>query len=244
MPEEYVMPALRRDFHYVCPKPLFFLPACLRTCLPDRNQRPARYQLQKIPAGIKPNRRSIRLPGYDYAPAGWYFVTVCCKDRAHLFGEVVRAYGIRPQEAEVILSQLGWIVQEEWLKTAELRPEVELGEFVVMPNHFHANDCNVGADPCVGPCLPVAPDGPVSQQEITGFSNQGEHAGSPLHRVIQWFKTMVTNQFIRNVKQLGWNPFEDIIWQRNYYEHIIRNAVRANCNSPLHPEQPGAMAGG
>jgi REP element-mobilizing transposase RayT len=89
-------------------------------------------------ADVKPNRRSIRLPGYDYASAGWYFVTIICHNRKHLFGEVVGAYGIRPQDPEVILSRLGTIVQEEWLKTAELRPEVELGEFVVMPNHFHA----------------------------------------------------------------------------------------------------------
>ena len=47
--------------------------------------------------------------------------------------------------------------------------------------------------------------------------------GSPLHRVIQWFKTMTTNEFIRNVKNHGWEPFENKIWQRNYYEHIIRN---------------------
>ena len=86
---------------------------------------------------MKPKRRSIRLPGYDYASAGWYFVTIICHKRQHLFGEVVRAYGIRPQDPEVILSQLGTIVQEEWLKTPELRHEVELGEFVVMPNHFH-----------------------------------------------------------------------------------------------------------
>ena len=90
------------------------------------------------------NRRSIRLPGYDYASAGWYFVTIISHKRKPLFGEIVRAYGtcppwrIRPDDSKVILSQLGRIVQEEWLKTAELRPEVELGEFVVMPNHFHA----------------------------------------------------------------------------------------------------------
>ena len=89
-------------------------------------------------ASMNPNRRSIRLPGYDYASAGWYFVTIICHKRQRLFGEVVRAYGIRPQEPKVILSRLGMFVEEDWLKTAELRPEVELGEFVVMPNHFHA----------------------------------------------------------------------------------------------------------
>ena len=51
----------------------------------------------------------------------------------------------------------------------------------------------------------------------------GEHAGSPLHRVVQWFKTMSTNEYIRGVKNLGWPPFNGKLWQRNYWEHIIRN---------------------
>jgi REP element-mobilizing transposase RayT len=52
---------------------------------------------------------------------------------------------------------------------------------------------------------------------------QGEHTGSPLHRVVQWFKTMTTNEYIRGVKTLGWKPFNKRLWQRNYYEHIIRS---------------------
>jgi putative transposase len=51
----------------------------------------------------------------------------------------------------------------------------------------------------------------------------GEHIGSPLHRVMQWFKTMSTNEYIRGVKNLGWPPFAGKLWQRNYYERIIRN---------------------
>ncbi len=51
----------------------------------------------------------------------------------------------------------------------------------------------------------------------------GEHTGSPLHQVIQWFKTMTTNEYIRGVKQRGWAPFPGKLWQRNYYEHIVRN---------------------
>jgi REP element-mobilizing transposase RayT len=51
----------------------------------------------------------------------------------------------------------------------------------------------------------------------------GEHIGSPLHRVIQWFKTMTTNEYIRGVKTLGWKPFDKKLWQRNYYEHIVRD---------------------
>ena len=51
----------------------------------------------------------------------------------------------------------------------------------------------------------------------------GEHAGSPLHRVLQWFKTMSTNEYIRGVKNNNWIPFDGKLWQRNYWEHIIRD---------------------
>ena len=53
----------------------------------------------------------------------------------------------------------------------------------------------------------------------------GEHTGSPLSSVVRWFKTMSTNEYIRGVKQLGWPPFDRKLWQRNYYEHIIRDDV-------------------
>ena len=51
----------------------------------------------------------------------------------------------------------------------------------------------------------------------------GEHIGSPLHSVVQWFKTMTTNAYINGIKQHGWQPFNTRFWQRNYYEHIIRD---------------------
>ncbi|MBN1144823.1 MAG: hypothetical protein JXA72_10385, partial [Bacteroidales bacterium] len=55
------------------------------------------------------------------------------------------------------------------------------------------------------------------------FGVEGEHLGSPLFRVIQWVKTMSTNEYIRNVKSNGWKPFDRKLWQRNYHEHIIRD---------------------
>ncbi|MGB9853103.1 MAG: transposase, partial [Candidatus Kapaibacteriota bacterium] len=63
--------------------------------------------------------------------------------------------------------------------------------------------------------------------------------GSPLHKIVQWFKTMTTNEYIRNVKNNGWEPFDKKLWQRNYYEHIIRNEKELNkireyiINNPL-----------
>jgi hypothetical protein len=101
----------------------------------------------------------------------------------------------------------------------------------------------VGADPCVcpitDPCVcpintqtndlsqtrDISKTHGISQtHDISqSFGIEGEHMGSPLHRVIQWFKTMTTNEYIRNVKSIGWKPFDVKLWQRNYYEHIIRN---------------------
>jgi REP element-mobilizing transposase RayT len=78
--------------------------------------------------------------------------------------------------------------------------DINIISYVVMPNHFHAIIANAA---------------------VTNY--QGEHAGLPLHHVVQWFKTMTTNEYIRGVKMLGWKPFNKRLWQRNYYEHIIRD---------------------
>ena len=80
----------------------------------------------------KHRRRSIRLPGYDYTQPGAYFVTICTHNREPLFGQVVDG-------DVVVLNQWGQVVWEEWFKTAQVRPYVELfeNEFVVMPNHIH-----------------------------------------------------------------------------------------------------------
>lgn len=69
------------------------------------------------------------------------------------------------------------------------------------------------------------------QREPEGLDENtdlGEHSGSPLSAVVQWFKTMSTNEYIRGVKQLGWPPFDRRLWQRNYYERIIRNQLAYN----------------
>ena len=74
----------------------------------------------------------------------------------------------------------------------------------------------------------------LGEREITGKQDAdenddgervllGEHIGSPLHGVLQWFKTMTTNEYIRGVKTLGWQRFNRKLWQRNYWEHIIRD---------------------
>jgi REP element-mobilizing transposase RayT len=160
---------------------------------------------------MKPNRRSIRLPGYDYARAGWYFLTICCHNRAHLFGEIVGAYGIRPEitEPTMKLNEFGIIAQNEWLKTADIRANVELGEFVIMPNHMHA---------IVG--LSGLSEWQNHQSGINDapgvFNTPLRSPSQTIGAIVRGYKSAVTRQ----LRQLGQNGN---IWQRNYYEHIIRN---------------------
>lgn len=90
------------------------------------------------------HRRSIRLSGYDYRAAGAYFITICAHEKRPVFGTM--------RNDKIMLNVYGKIVEEEWLRTAELRPNIDLDEWVIMPNHFHAIvvithqvDANVGA---------------------------------------------------------------------------------------------------
>ena len=76
-----------------------------------------------------PNRKSTRLKNYRYDSFGLYFITICCDQKKALFGKV--------EEQEVQLNELGRIVEEEWKKTEVIRENVQLYEYIVMPNHFH-----------------------------------------------------------------------------------------------------------
>ena len=161
----------------------------------------------------KHHRKSIRLKGYDYSQAGLYFITICCQNKVHLFGNVINK--------QMILNDAGKMI-EKWFNELQNKfPDVKCHEMVVMPNHIHFIIENVGS---VGADLRVCPnDSNISKTEKRVSEILGEHAGSPLHRVLQWFKTMSTNEYIRGVKNNNWIPFDGKLWQRNYWEHIIRN---------------------
>ncbi|MBW4484708.1 MAG: transposase [Tildeniella torsiva UHER 1998/13D] len=190
------------------------------------------------------HRQSIRLRGFDYSSAGAYFITLCTQNRACLFGDIA--------DGVIVLNSAGQMVNDWWLALNQKFPGIQTDESVVMPNHFHGiiviNPPPVGADPrvCPDPDIEDATDG-----ELPHSRDWGEHIGSPLLRVMQWFKTMTTNYYIRGVKENGWPPFEKRVWQRNYYDHIIRNEadltrIQAYIrNNPalwqvdqLHPQNP------
>lgn len=74
-------------------------------------------------------RQSIRLKDYDYAQAGGYFITICAWNRESIFGDI--------KDGKFLPNHLGEIVVEEWRKSPEIRQEITLDEFTLMPNHFH-----------------------------------------------------------------------------------------------------------
>ncbi len=142
------------------------------------------------------HRRSIRLQGYDYAQNGAYYITIVTYQRQHLFGEVVNG--------EMELNELGKIARDEWFKTAELRPYVELFEddFVVMPNHAHGIIWIVNNKNIVG-------------DNIEKFGKPVAHS---IPTIVRAYKSAVTYAINKLQNQRG-----AVLWQSNYYEHVIRD---------------------
>ncbi|MGZ8445040.1 MAG: transposase [Candidatus Binatia bacterium] len=157
----------------------------------------------------KQQRRSIRLPGYDYAQAGAYFVTIVTKDRMCLFGEIV--------DREMLPNQFGRIVQSTWNDLPEHYPCVECGSFVVMPNHVHgitmlAED-SAGGKSDVGAGLKPA-RGVAGPNSVRA----GLKPAPTLPEIIRAFKTFSARR-VNGMRNTPGVP----LWQRNYYEHIIRS---------------------
>jgi len=156
------------------------------------------------------HRRSIRLPGYDYSAAGAYFITICTQGRECLFGQVV--------DGEMRLNALGEIVRAEWEKTATMRAEIEIREYVVMPNHFHAIvvirwDVGRGDRP-----VARTEERSVARMNTNGqVRPKGPDSGS-IGALMAGFKSAVTGR-INQIRKTPGAP----VWQRNYYEHIIRD---------------------
>jgi REP element-mobilizing transposase RayT len=179
-------------------------------------------------------RKRLRLSDYDYASYGAYFVTIVTNERRTLFGDV---------DADgMTLNALGRSVDDWWLRLAsKFEKAVELDEYVVMPNHLHGIVWLTHGPLAVpqegghtGP--PLQHDayrpaehgrhmGPPLPPEAYRPAEQGGHAGPPLRpsltEVIQWFKTMAVNEYLRDAKA------RDVrvppLWQRGYYDHIVRD---------------------
>ncbi len=208
------------------------------------------------------HRRSHRLPGYNYAAHGAYFLTLCVQDKACLFGNI--------DNGNLTLSEAGRMVGVIWQEMPARHPNLTLDEHIVMPDHFHG--IIVINAPSLPPLFPIHRRGEPCVRPNCGPNNHvknkaehmktmGEHQVRPysrgpngtldgsVGRVVQWFKTMATNAYIRGVCNQQWPPFRGRLWQRDYYDRIIRNQkeldhmrryirenpTRWNTNHPIHP---------
>ncbi len=147
----------------------------------------------------KHHRRSIRIPGYDYTSEGWYFVTICLQDKRCLFGNV--------RGNKMILNNIGLIVEMEWKRTAQLRQNIILDEYIIMPNHIHGIIV-----------LNNKHDGRGTMHRAPTMEQFGKPVPGSIPTIIRSFKSAVT----KNINKIRNTP-EVPVWQRNYYEHIIRD---------------------
>jgi len=174
------------------------------------------------------HRRSIRLKGYDYGQLGVYFITLCTHNKECWFGEI--------RDSQMCLNQLGKIVTQEWLRTPEIRPEIALDEWIVMPNHLHGIIIITNPNPSPHPANPVgAHRRAPSSHHVSNpqrAPSQFRRYSNSLPSIIAGFKSVTTKR-INILRETPRIP----LWQRNYYESVVcdtehlehvRNYIRAN----------------
>ncbi len=180
-----------------------------------------------MPSNDRHHRRSQRLAGYDYAQPGAYFVTMVTQDRLCLCGDVV--------VEQMCLNAAGKMIQAAWLEMPDRFPHTVLDRFVVMPNHVHGivvidgdrgdhrdrpytvgtpGDETRRGEPCVRPVC-------TEYQHPTGTKPNS------LGRIVQDFKTGTTNRYVQGVRNEEWPALAGRLWQRGYYDRVIRSGAEA-----------------
>jgi len=151
------------------------------------------------------HRRSIRLQDYDYSSEGAYFVTMCTQNRECLFGEIVNG--------EMILNEYGKIVEQCWNDLPNHYDNIELDAYVIMPDHFH------------GIIFIVSVDSVNAIDSVDSVSVGAIHELPRLRRRKMLLPKIVGRFKMNSAKQINLmrNTPGISVWQRNYYEHIIRN---------------------
>src|SRR6266508_1548584 len=165
------------------------------------------------------HRRSIRLPGYDYTRAGAYFITICTYQRACMLGAI--------QDGVIALSPSGQIVEQCWRNLPSHFMCIELDAFVVMPNHLHAIIIITESDHSKGELSTQQPvvssrQGPETVSPRSLSLPNGTQSGS-LSAIIQNFKSVSTRKINQALQNRG-----ATVWQRGYYERIIRDEAALN----------------
>ena len=152
------------------------------------------------------NRKHMRLKGYDYSQAGLYFITICTKNREHIFGII--------NNGVIILNEYGDIVRNYWNDIPNHYINVELDEYIIMPDHFHGI---IQMNPSVAQFIAsnsVASNIAMKQEDAMNRTPTAVTIGA----VVRSFKACCTHAINKMNNNIGVS-----IWQRNYYERIIRN---------------------
>ncbi|MEO8398774.1 MAG: transposase [Ignavibacteriaceae bacterium] len=145
------------------------------------------------------HRKTIRLKEYDYSQPNWYYVTICAHKKESLFGSI--------HNGKMQLNKFGEMTKQEWLKTKIIRPNIDLDDFVIMPNHLHGI---IIIEYKINSCRGESQYAPTDKK----LKSPSQSLGA----IIRGFKSSVTKQI--NVSR---NALGKPVWQRNYYKHKIRN---------------------
>jgi putative transposase len=172
------------------------------------------------------NRRSIRLSGYDYSQPGAYFITICTHDRTNqLFGDVING--------EMVENEFGKMIHSEWLKTGQIRPNIIMDEFIVMPDHLHGiiiirDQCDTLRWDTLrrrgtlqrAPTTMTQPNSTILHRTPTTKTREqfGKPTSNSIPTIVRLIKSATAKQ-INAMRRMPGMP----VWQRNYYERVIRN---------------------
>ncbi len=154
------------------------------------------------------HRQSLRWDKHNYSSPGFYYVTICIHDHLSLLGNV--------QSGVMNLKDAGEMVDAVWFRIPTQFPTIQLDEHITMPNHFHGiiqivRGATVGV-PLVGTLNAAMPRG---RAPTRGAPTLGDVVGA--------FKSRTTDEYIVGVDQVDWPRFQKHFWQRNYYDHVIRD---------------------
>jgi len=149
-----------------------------------------------------PNRQSIRLKGYDYSQPGFYFITICTKNRAHAFGKI--------NSGAMFLNEFGRVARDEWGNIDDRYPGTRTDAFIVMPNHIHGIIQ-----------IKTQPVGAIHELHLRDdrMINDPKNRRKMLIPLIVGRYKMLVAKEINKTRKSPSVP----LWHRNYYEHIIRN---------------------
>lgn len=149
-------------------------------------------------------RETRRLKNYDYSSEWLYFLTIAIKDKLCLFGEI--------KNNRINLFESGKMIKKLWLELEEDFENIKLYDFIVMPNHFH----------WIIEIIKNETDNRVNTR-FTPTGGEFHYNKNSISSIIQAFKSKTTNKYIKLVYENKTNPFYKKLWQKDFYEHIIRN---------------------